>query len=668
MQKTLLFLLSILTLNATAQNDSIWRNAELNQIVVTGTRTPKTLKDTPIQTRVITAADIAKVDATDIEDLLRQELPGVEFSLAMSQQKHLNFSGFGGQNVLFLIDGERLAGETADDIDFSRLNMANVERIEIIKGAASALYGSNATGGVINVITKTPAEPWTLNVNGRIACHDEWRYGTTFGLNTSKVQNVLAFSSNNIASYDVSNGPNPQTVNIARTFYGERTYNVNDKLTFRPSDALRLTMRAGYFFREKQTTSPALPDHYRDFTAGVRGYWTMTPDDNLEVSYNFDQYDKAQHQQVVNLCVRNYSNVQNTFRALYNHTFANGDILTFGGDYMRDYLLNNKLQDASYVQHSADAFAQYDMFLSPELELVGALRYDYFSDGNNHRLTPKFNACYKPNANLTLRAGYGMGFRTPTLKEKYYILNAAGIWDIIGSNIIGYDLVPEISHNFNVSADYTKGHYNFTASSYYNMIRNRITTGLPQPASVFPGDKQLLATDQWLPYTNIENYNAFGFDLTAQARWDNGLSARLSYAFVHEEMAKSADGQPVNNQYTPARPHTLTVRTEWDHRFSRHYALDVALSGRVLSSVDNVEYVDYITRDPNTNELLRKTMNYGAYTIWRLSTTHHISKAFKLTLAVDNLFNYNPEYHYLNAPFTDGASLQVGLSIDIDKL
>lgn len=200
------------------------------------------------------------------------------------------------------------------------------------------------------------------------------------------------------------------------------------------------------------------------------------------------------------------------------------------------------------------------------------------------------------------------------------------------------------------------------------MIRNRITTGLPQPASMFPGDKQLLATDQWLPYTNIENYNAFGFDLTAQARWDNGLSARLSYAFVHEEMAKSADGQPVNNQYTPARPHTLTVRTEWDHRFSRHYALDVALSGRVLSSVDNVEYVDYITRDPNTNELLRKTMNYGAYTIWRLSTTHHISKAFKLTLAVDNLFNYNPEYHYLNAPFTDGASLQVGLSIDIDKL
>lgn len=126
--------------------DSISRMFSLNDVVVTGTRTPKFLKDTPIQTRVINAKDIAKLDATNVQDLLQQELPGVEFSYAMNQQTHLNFSGFGGQGVLFLVDGERLAGETMDDVDFTRLNMDNVERIEIVKGAASALYGSNATG------------------------------------------------------------------------------------------------------------------------------------------------------------------------------------------------------------------------------------------------------------------------------------------------------------------------------------------------------------------------------------------------------------------------------------------------------------------------------------------------------------------------------------------
>ena len=75
--------------------DSIDRQFALNEVVVTGTRTPKFLKNTPIQTRVINANEIAKLDATNVQDLLQQELPGIEFSYAMNQQTHLNFSGFG---------------------------------------------------------------------------------------------------------------------------------------------------------------------------------------------------------------------------------------------------------------------------------------------------------------------------------------------------------------------------------------------------------------------------------------------------------------------------------------------------------------------------------------------------------------------------------------------
>ena len=140
--------------------DTIFAEDSLVEVVVTGTRTPKFLKETPIQTRVISARDIARQDATNVQDLLQQELPGVEFSYAMNQQTHLNFSGFGGQGVLFLIDGERLAGETMDDVDFSRLTMDNVERIEIVKGAASALYGSNAVGGLSGEGLRPPDESY----------------------------------------------------------------------------------------------------------------------------------------------------------------------------------------------------------------------------------------------------------------------------------------------------------------------------------------------------------------------------------------------------------------------------------------------------------------------------------------------------------------------------
>ena len=79
-----------------AHTDSIFRQFSLDEVVVTGTRTPKFLKDTPIQTRIISSKEIARLDATNVQDLLQQELPGVEFSYAMNQQTHLNFSGFGG--------------------------------------------------------------------------------------------------------------------------------------------------------------------------------------------------------------------------------------------------------------------------------------------------------------------------------------------------------------------------------------------------------------------------------------------------------------------------------------------------------------------------------------------------------------------------------------------
>ena len=121
----------------------------IDQVVVTGTRTPKTLMEVPIVTRVISGPDISRSDATNIQDLLITELPGIEFSYSMDQQVNVNLQGFGGSSVLFLIDGERIAGETLDNIDYNRLNLDNIERIEIVKGGASSLYGSNAVGGVL---------------------------------------------------------------------------------------------------------------------------------------------------------------------------------------------------------------------------------------------------------------------------------------------------------------------------------------------------------------------------------------------------------------------------------------------------------------------------------------------------------------------------------------
>ena len=165
----------------------------LETVVVTATRTPKTLKDIPIVTRVITAEDIQKVDATNVKDILQQELPGLEFTYSMGQQV-LNMGGYDGNNILFLIDGERMAGESMDNIDFSRIDLSCVERIEIVKGAASTLYGSSAMGGVINIITKEPSSNWTAKINTRYeGATKEWRHGANLDFNISKVNSLTTF-------------------------------------------------------------------------------------------------------------------------------------------------------------------------------------------------------------------------------------------------------------------------------------------------------------------------------------------------------------------------------------------------------------------------------------------------------------------------------------------
>lgn len=655
MMKRTVFILPALSclfpaaLRADLPGDSIYKCVEMEQVVVTGTRTPKLLANTPVLTKLITASDIAKADATNLRDLLQQVLPGVEFSYAMNQQVHMNFSGFGGQSMLILVDGERLAGETMDDVDFSRLCMDNVDHIEIVKGAASALYGSNAAGGVINIITKNGIRPFALNLNVRLGRHHEQRYGLSWQQGASRWSNLLTVNRNRSDNYDVHNGDNPVT-RVVATIYGDATWNFKEQLSYRPSEKLSLTGRAGYFYRQLVRTSET-PERYRDFSGGLRGIWKPDTHNSLDLSYAFDQYDKSDYQRITRLDIRDYSNVQNSLRLLYNHTFGSDDVLSLGADYMHDYLFNTNLEDRTRRQDSFDAFAQYDWNVSRQWEAVGALRYDYFSDGRISRLTPKVSVRYQPVRNLNFRASYGMGFRAPTLKEKYYNFDMAGIWIVEGNPA----LKPEVSHNFNLSADYTHRHYNFTLAAYYNRIRDKIATGAPfykNPSDRIPH----------LPYLNLDDYSVSGGEATAQARWPNGLTARLSYAYTHERLPKDKNSNAVNNQYIPARKHSMTGHIDWDRQFSTAYGLNIGLDGRFLSAVDNQEFVDYYDISKGI-----RTIHYPAYALFKLSLVQRIGKAVKASVILDNLFNYKPEYYYLNCPLTDGTNLMVGLSVDVDK-
>lgn len=602
----------------------------LNTVVVTATRTPKLLKDAPIVTRVLTGVEIKKADATHIGDLLQSELPGIEFSYSMNQQTSLNMQGFGGNSVLFLVDGERLAGETLDNVDYSRLNLDNVARVEIVKGAASSLYGSNAVGGVVNIISRESREPWSVNLNTRFGANNSQRYGLSVGFNQGIVQSMTNVQHTTVDAINLKNEGDYSTI------YGSKTWSVKERLVLRPIEKLKLTARAGYFFRERNTSEMS-KERYRDFSGGVKGNYEFGENDVVELSYSFDQYDKSDYQPIASKDVRDYSNVQHTVRGLYNHTFANNNILTVGGDFMRDYLMSYQFTDGgSYTQYNTDAFAQFDWNPSKRVNVIAGLRFDNFSEADVNHLSPKLGLMYKLD-NCSLRGSYSGGFRAPTLKEMYMNFDMASIFMIYGNK----DLKAETSHNFSLSAEYAKRRFNFTVTGFYNIVDNRITTAWN---SDLKGQV----------YTNMAKLQVCGVDANAVAKFSCGISARLSYAYTHEHIKK---GQPLTSS---TRPHTATVRLDYGKNWN-NYGFNVSLNGRLLSEVTT----DVYTSSTSYEQTERQT--YPAYTMWKLSMSNYIWKGINVTLSVDNLFNYVPKYYYSNSPSTTGTTFMAGLSIDIEE-
>lgn len=613
------------------------RDSMLDMVVVTGTRTPKLLKDAPILTRVISEADIKKVDATNVGELLQAELPGIELSYSMNQQTSLNMSGFGGNSVLFLVDGERLAGETLDNVDYTRLNLDNVGRIEIVKGAASSLYGSNAVGGVVNIISREAKAPWSVNLNGRYGAHREQRYGGAIGFNRGRFSSTTNIQYSSIGAIDLSKGTDNEEIGDYSKIYGHSTFNIKERLVFSPAANLKFTARTNYFFRER-SSSESLKDRYRSFSGGLKGNYGITKDDELELSYSFDQYDKSDYLVLSGRDVRDYSNVQHTTRALFNHTFADKHILTFGGDYMRDYLMSYQFEDnGSHTQHTSDVFTQFDWNPHKRFNLITGLRFDYFSATKLAHLSPKLALMYKIG-NCSLRGSYAGGFRAPTLKEMYMNFYMGNIFMIYGNP----NLKAESSHNFSLSAEYMKRRHGFTVTGFYNLVDNKITTAW---------NREL----EGQVYTNISPMRVAGVEANATGRYPFGLSWRLSYAYTHEHIGK---GEPL---LSSTRPHSATARLAYDKDW-KHYGLSVVLSGRFLSRFTTEVYTNVTSYE----ETVAQT--YPGYTIWKLSLIQRLGRGVNLTLAVDNLFDYRPDYYYSNSPSTTGMAGSVGVALDLERM
>ena len=157
------------------------KNLDLDEVVVTGTRTEKRLSEVPVLTTVIKEEEIRRAGAASALETLQDNLPGVVIS-PNAMGNNMRIKGLNSRYILFLVDGERMVSEGAGgNINLDQIDVDNIERIEVINGAASSLYGSNAVGAVINIITKKPKSKVEAGANVIGESNNTWKYKVEVG-------------------------------------------------------------------------------------------------------------------------------------------------------------------------------------------------------------------------------------------------------------------------------------------------------------------------------------------------------------------------------------------------------------------------------------------------------------------------------------------------------
>ncbi|MDR1757441.1 MAG: TonB-dependent receptor [Bacteroidales bacterium] len=615
----------------------------LDAVTVTSTRTPKLLAESPVLTRVITAEDMEKMNAVTMQDVLENELSGIEFTRQMDGQTVINMQGMGGESLLFLVDGERLSGETLNNIDYNRLNTLNIERVEIVKGAASTLYGSNATAGVVNIITKKVKEPWQVAVNAKYGSLNEQEYGLLAGGKYKNFSTLTALSYHYIDSDTLVDAPGENSTPARVFVFGGRSLTADEKITWQPAKSLSITAKGGYFFRDR-FNNPKRPDRYRGYHAGAEIPWKINDKHQLCANYVFDRYDKYYHYLLLDRDDSlNYSNNQHTARLQYDFFAHDNHTLTAGAEYFNDRLKTYQFEQGMAHETSAFVlFAQHDWQINKKWNVVYGARVDKHS-AYGFYFSPKVSVMYR-HKSFTLRTSYGKGFRSPSLKELYTDWDHQGMFRLLGNP----DLNPETSHQVIFSGEYDTKLLNISISGFYNYIHDKITT------------LWLNAAQDSSRYVNAQRADVFGGDINLWLKLPKGFGVRLSYSYVNDKRMEKG----VN--ITDTRPHTAVARLSYDLD-TRYYTLNVMFSGRVLGALDMKTATETLDETGETN-LEYETQHYPAYTIWKLSVNQCFFKSYTLSLGIDNLFNYKPKIHTFNTSLSPGITFFAGLSIRFNEI
>lgn len=645
----------------------------LEQVTVTGTRTPRSLKETPVLTQLVSRKDILGIKATTVNDILEMEIPSVEMNLH-GYGAALSSQGLEGKYTLVLIDGERMAGENDGNIDFSRINAANIEQVEIVKGASSALYGSNAIGSVINIITKKPskkfevsasvryAEPNQKNTsNAEIELHDE-PYMRTFLRNWDR-QNInsdisVGFKMNSVYSQTYFGYKCRDAYKLFNTketvkYYPELDSTANEGISTTPTNIFGFADYAfsnktgfntknwsgelrGNFYNHEEFDFERDNKHniYSNYTAGGFLERNLDQRNTVKISFNHDVYNKYLFNEIDEVKEKNYGNIFNHFRATYsNEQYANHKLL-FGAEIFNEILKSDRFSSAQETHSVNDAviIIQDEYSVNSKTTIVGGLRSGYHSAHSLH-LSPSLTIRVS-NGDFNHRVSYARGFRSPTLKELYMNWQHLTLFTIYGDK----NLKAETSNYFALSTEYVNisKRLSITGSLSYNSIKNKI-------GGIWT------ANQTEYHYKNGYEYSVFNTELLARWKILKPLQVKAGYAYTHIPEDESI------TLLSTTSPHNLTAQLDYNltkdwYELNANIALKFIGKKKVRElDIDNNNF--YIMEYPN-------------YSLVNININQRFKRNYSLSIGVKNLFNYVAPIHSFYTTPTVGQRFFIAIGYD----
>ncbi|WP_234567164.1 TonB-dependent receptor [Rhodohalobacter sp. 614A] len=633
---------------------------ESETVVVTATRTQRDIEEVTIPVTVVPDRQIQSSGSLRLSDILGEQ---TGLQVVNDHGTGIQVQGFASDYTLIMIDGNPVIGRTAGTLDLTRISVRNVKQIEIVKGPSSALWGSDALAGVINIITENSAAPFSAGLTSRYGENNTLDLSGDVSFNTSQWQNDLFINRNSSGGYSL----NPNSISQTVPEFENYTFSYNTDLEI--SDRLILDASARYFTETQDNLSSIsssdgdqqILDSYAsqdDFVA--KPTLTYTPVDRL----NFDlSWMTSFYKTVTDLTFRESGEVYEytefnqyynkpELQATYRWTEQHHSVLGTG-------VVLERLDAERYPSQpnftTQFVFLQHSWIPTQKFEVTGGFRFDSHSEYSS-QISPKFSARFNLTDRIQLRGSIGRGFKAPEFRQLFLdFTNPTAGYSVFGSSTvtegieqlqsegnIAQILIPlsnleEIkaesswAANFGVDLDVTE-----RIRWRINLFRNNVTDLIETSPIARKTNGQSVFS-----YFNLHDVYTQGIETEVRWTLNPNFQASVGYQFLdarrlfeEERTVQDEQGEVVTRTFSSYEPmfnrskHSGNVKLFYDNE---------AGWGASLRGIFRGQYGLY---DSNGNSYVDGGEYEDSYMLWNASASKRLFEKFTLQAGVDNLLDH----------------------------